>query len=321
MKKLVDKWGRKIDYLRISVTDRCNLRCQYCMPEEGIDVKDHKDILSYEEIIKIVKVGKKLGIKKVRITGGEPLVRLDIEDLISSLDKLGLSDISMTTNGVLLSKKAQTLKEAGLDRVNISLDSLKKDKYFEITRRDKFKDVMKGINKSLDVDFKPVKLNVVVMKDINDDEVFDFARLTLDKPLHVRFIEYMPLGGNVDSSEYINMKELKNEISDELSLVKTKISGNGPAKYYKIPGGKGSIGFISPISEHFCSSCNRFRLTADGKFRPCLAKDLEVQIPKDLSEENIVKAYKKALAIKPIGHNLNFNDEAQRERTMSQIGG
>ncbi len=321
MKKLVDKWGRKIDYLRISVTDRCNLRCQYCMPEEGIDVKDHKDILSYEEIIKIVKVGKKMGIKNVRITGGEPLVRLDIEDLISSLDKLGLSDISMTTNGVLLSEKAKTLKEAGLDRVNISIDSLKKDKYFEITRRDKFKDVMKGIDKALKVGFKPVKLNVVVMKDINDDEVLEFAKLTLDKSLHVRFIEYMPLGGNVDSSEYINMKELENEISAKLSLVKTNITGNGPAKYYKIPDGKGSIGFISPISEHFCSSCNRFRLTADGKFRPCLAKDLEVEIYKDLSEENIIKAYKKALAIKPIGHNFNFSDEAQRERTMSQIGG
>ena len=321
MEKLIDNWGRKIDYLRISVTDRCNLRCKYCMPEEGIEFKKHDDILRYEQIIKIVKIGKKLGIKKVRITGGEPLVRKDLPELIAGLNDLDLEDISLTTNGVLLSEQAADLKEAGLDRVNISLDTLQKDKYKKITRRDKFEDVMSGIEAAYDFDFKPVKLNVVLMKGINDDELFDFAELSINKPLHVRFIEYMPLGEEINGAEYYEMKKAKEKITKEFKLENTEIEGNGPANYYKISGSKGSIGFISPMSKHFCSGCNRFRLTADGKFRPCLARDLEVKIPDDFSEESIIKAYKKSLSIKPIEHNLNFGDSDKRDRTMSQIGG
>ncbi|MGM0410478.1 MAG: GTP 3',8-cyclase MoaA [Bacillota bacterium] len=320
MKKLVDDFGRRIDYLRISVTDRCNLRCQYCMPADGISLKEHEDILELEEIAKIAEVGKELGIKKIRLTGGEPLVRLGIEDLISSLDKIAFEDISMTTNGVLLSKKADDLKKAGLDRVNISLDTLDKDKYKVITRRDHFDDVMSGIKTALDYDFSPVKLNVVVIKGFNDEELLDFAKLSKDRELHVRFIEYMPLGGEVEKEKYINMKEVKEKLISKLSLLKTSTKGNGPAKYYKIPKSKGSIGFISAISEHFCSECNRFRLTADGKFRPCLARDMEVKID-DLSKKGIEKAYKKSLEIKPMSHNLNFEVAKERERTMSQIGG
>ncbi|MGM0438595.1 MAG: GTP 3',8-cyclase MoaA [Bacillota bacterium] len=321
MEKLIDNRGRKINYLRISVTDRCNLRCKYCMPEEGIEFKKHDDILRYEQIIKIVKIGKKLGIKKVRITGGEPLVRKDLPELIAGLNDLDLEDISLTTNGVLLAEQAADLKEAGLDRVNISLDTLQKDKYKKITRRDRFEDVMSGIEAAYDFDFKPVKLNVVLMKGINDDELFDFAKLSINKPLHVRFIEYMPLGEEINGAEYYEMKKAKEKITKEFQLENTEIEGNGPANYYKISGSKGSIGFISPISEHFCSECNRFRLTADGKFRPCLARDLEVEIPDDFSEKSIIKAYKKSLSIKPIGHNLNFENSDQRDRTMSQIGG
>ncbi len=320
MEKLIDKWGRKINYLRVSVTDRCNLRCQYCMPAEGISLKKHEDILELEEIAKIAEVGKKLGIKKIRLTGGEPLVRLDIEDLISSLNKIGFEDISMTTNGVLLSKKADKLKKAGLDRVNISLDTLDEKKYEEITRRDHFKDVMEGINTALEYNFSPVKLNVVVINGFNDKEVLNFAKLTKDRELHVRFIEYMPLGGDVEKKKFINMKEVKDKLISKLSLQKTSTRGNGPAKYYKIPKSQGSIGFISAISEHFCSECNRFRLTADGKFRPCLARDIEVKI-NDLSKKGIEKAYKKALELKPISHNLNSEFGKKRERTMSQIGG
>ena len=320
MRKLVDDLGRRIDYLRVSVTDRCNLRCQYCMPADGISLKEHEDILELEEIAKIAEIGKELGIKKIRLTGGEPLVRLGIENLIRSLNKIGFEDISMTTNGVLLSKKADKLKKAGLDRVNISLDTLDKEKYKEITRRDHFEDVMSGIKTALNYGFSPVKLNVVVINGFNDEELLDFAQLTKDKKLHVRFIEYMPLGGKVEKEKYINMKEVKEKLISKLSLQKTYTKGNGPAKYYKLPESKGSVGFISAISEHFCSGCNRFRLTADGKFRPCLARDMEVKID-DLSRKGIEKAYEKALEIKPMSHNLNSEFEKERERTMSQIGG
>ncbi|HKL76465.1 MAG TPA: GTP 3',8-cyclase MoaA [Halanaerobiales bacterium] len=321
MEKLVDNWGRKINYLRISVTDRCNLRCKYCMPEEGIETKSHEDILSYEQIIKIVKIGKELGIKNVRITGGEPLVRLNLVELIGSLNKLNLNDISLTTNGVLLAEKAKKLKKAGIDRVNISLDSLKKDKYKEITRRDQYDKVIAGIEAALKYELNPVKLNMVVMKGINDDELIEFAKLSIDKPLHVRFIEYMPLGNDINGAEYYEMKKVKKKIENKFELIKAETEGNGPARYFKISGSKGSIGFISPMSEHFCAECNRFRLTADGKFRPCLARDLEVEIPKDFNRESIIKAYQEALSIKPISHDLNFADNNDRDRTMSQIGG
>jgi len=321
VEKLVDNWGRKINYLRISVTDRCNLRCKYCMPEEGIETKSHEDILSYEQIIKIVKIGKELGIKNVRITGGEPLVRLNLVELIGSLNKLNLNDISLTTNGVLLAEKAKKLKKAGIDRVNISLDSLKKDKYKEITRRDQYDKVIAGIEAALKYELNPVKLNMVVMKGINDDELIEFAKLSIDKPLHVRFIEYMPLGNDINGAEYYEMKKVKKKIENKFELIKAETEGNGPARYCKISGSKGSIGFISPMSEHFCAECNRFRLTADGKFRPCLARDLEVEIPKDFNRESIIKAYQEALSIKPISHDLNFADNDDRDRTMSQIGG
>ena len=321
MRKLIDNWGRKIDYLRISVTDRCNLRCKYCMPEEGIEFKKHDDILKYEQIIKIVKIGKKLGIEKVRITGGEPLVRKDLSKLIKGLNMLNLKDISITTNGVLFAEQAAALKKAGLDRVNLSIDTLKKDKYKKITRRDRFEDVISGIEAAFNFGFAPVKLNVVLMKGINDDELLDFARLIIDKPIHVRFIEYMPLGEEINGAVYYDMKKAKEKIEKEFKLENTEVTGNGPANYYKISGSKGSIGFISPISEHFCLECNRLRLTADGKFRPCLARDLEVEIPDNFSEESIIEAYKKSISIKPIGHNFNFKDSVKKYRTMSQIGG
>lgn len=320
MSKLKDKLGRNIDYLRISITDRCNLRCRYCMPAEGVESKDHSEILSYEDILKIVEVGIELGIKKVRITGGEPLVRLGLVDFISDLNKLDLEDISMTSNAVLLAEEAEKLKKAGLDRINISLDTLNKNKFKEITRRDEFERVKKGIKAALKAGLKPLKLNVVVMKGINDDELFDFVELSRKENLSVRFIEYMPLGGEAEAEKFMSSREIKSLIEDKYLLSAASEEGNGPAKYFKVKGAEGTIGFISALSEHFCSSCNRLRLTADGKFKPCLAGNQEVNIFSPINRENIERAYKKALEIKPAYHSLNFENQ-EYKRNMSQIGG
>ncbi|PTW02711.1 cyclic pyranopterin phosphate synthase [Halanaerobium saccharolyticum] len=319
MQKLNDQLGREIDYLRISITDRCNLRCRYCMPAEGVENKDHQDILSYEEILKIVETGIKLGIKKVRITGGEPLVRLGVEDFISDLNRLQLDDISMTSNAVLLSEKAQQLKKAGLDRINISLDTLKPEKFKKITRRDNLAEVLKGISAALNAGLDPVKLNVVVMRGVNDDELFDFVELSRKKNLSIRFIEYMPLGGEAEAEKFISTKEIKELISEKYQLLPAVSKGSGPAVYFKIEGAAGKLGFISALSEHFCSSCNRLRLTADGKFKPCLASNQEVKLA-GINEKEIIAAYRQALKIKPACHNLNF-EQQDYSRNMSQIGG
>ena len=319
MQKLNDQLGREIDYLRISITDRCNLRCRYCMPAEGVENKDHQDILSYEEILKIVETGIKLGIKKVRITGGEPLVRLGVEDFISDLKRLQLDDISMTSNAVLLSEKAESLKSAGLDRINISLDTLDSKKFKKITRRDNLAAVLKGISAALNAGLDPVKLNVVVMRGINDDELFDFVELSRKENLNIRFIEYMPLGGEAEAEKFISTQEIKELISKKYKLLPAVSKGSGPAVYFKIEGAAGKLGFISALSQHFCSSCNRLRLTADGKFKPCLASNLEVKIA-DIEEKEITAAYRQALEIKPACHNLNF-EQQNYSRNMSQIGG
>jgi cyclic pyranopterin phosphate synthase len=319
MQKLNDHLGRKIDYLRISITDRCNLRCRYCMPAEGVENKAHQDILSYEEILKIVETGINLGIRKIRITGGEPLVRLGVEDFISALAELDLEDISMTSNAVLLSKKAEGLKKAGLNRINISLDTLDSEKFKKITRRDNLAQVLEGINAALKAGLAPVKLNVVVMRGINDDELFDFVELSRKKNLNIRFIEYMPLGGEAEAEKFISTKEIKELITNKYELLPAASRGNGPAVYSKINGAVGKIGFISALSEHFCSTCNRLRLTADGKFKPCLASNQEIKI-KGFSEKEIKAAYRRALEIKPVCHDLNF-EQQNYSRNMSQIGG
>jgi len=319
MQELRDHLGRKIDYLRISITDRCNLRCRYCMPADGVENKAHQEILSYEDILRIVKTGIELGIKKVRITGGEPLVRLGVEDFISNLKKMDLEDISMTSNAVLLSKKAKKLKESGLDRINISLDTLDPAKFKKITRRDNLAQVLNGIRAALEAELDPVKLNVVVMKGINDDELFDFVEMSRKEKLSIRFIEYMPLGGEAEAEKFISSREIKDLIQKKYQLLPAVSKGNGPANYFKIEGSEGNIGFISAVSEHFCSSCNRLRLTADGKFKPCLAGNQEVKIS-GMSKNEIKVAYKKALEIKPACHDLSF-EKQDYSRNMSQIGG
>jgi cyclic pyranopterin phosphate synthase len=293
------------------------------MPADGIESKKHQDILSYEDIIKIVKIGKEMGIKKVRLTGGEPLVRLNLDQLVAGLTKLDLEDISMTTNGVLLTKYAEDLKKAGLKRVNISLDTLKRDKYKIITRRDKFSDAIKGIEAALNNNLSPVKINVVIMKGINDDEILDFVRLSRDRKLHVRFIEYMPLGGGefIRGAEYLETAQVKDLIKKEFTLKKASVYGGGPANYFKVIEGKGTIGFISPMSQHFCNKCNRLRLTADAKLRPCLAEDIEIDFGNNLTKDIITAKFKEALIKKPASHKLNIKNSKNRLRTMSQIGG
>lgn len=319
MQNLTDQYGRKIDYLRISITDRCNLRCRYCMPAEGVENKAHSEILSYEEIIKIVKTVKRMGIKKIRLTGGEPLVRKGVESLISELNKLNLEDIAMTSNAVLLAEKAEPLKNAGLDRINISLDTLNQDKFKKITRRDSLTEVLKGIDTALKVGLKPVKINMVVMKGLNDNEILDFVELSRQKELNIRFIEYMPLGGEAEAEKFISSREVKNLIKAKYKMLPAVTKGSGPADYFRIEAAAGTIGFISALSKHFCSSCNRLRLTADARIKPCLAGDQEVEIT-GMSSAEIESAFVKALKLKPACHQLDFKEQIY-QRNMSQIGG
>jgi len=291
------------------------------MPEEGVDYKSHYDILCYEEIRDIVEVAVSLGINKVRLTGGEPLVRLHIEDLIELLSGIeGLEDIGLTTNGTQFAEKTKLLKSAGLERVNISLDTLDRKKYEQITRRDKFDDVMRGIEAALANDFNPVKINTVIMKGINENEIYDFVDLIKEYPLHVRFIELMPLGeADENNNLYISLTEVKEKIKNRERLIPATIQSNGPAVYYKIPSAKGTIGFITPISDTFCSDCNKLRLTSDGKLKPCLFSDEEINIKTagKIDKRTVREKFIQAVKIKPFNH----KDKAETKRSMHQIGG
>ncbi len=327
----LDSYGRKIDYLRISITDRCNLRCFYCMPPSGVEKLDHHDILSFEDIEKITKAAVDMGVSKVRFTGGEPLVRKDFSDLVKSISKLPtINDISLTTNGILLAEQVDDLYSAGLNRVNISLDTLKQTKFYEITGVDGMNQVFRGIDKAIETGLTPVKINVVVIKGMNQDEIKDFARLTYYKPLEIRFIEYMPVGeSNNWSGKYLSSKQIRDICSElgELSLTDSK-QGSGPASYYKLAGARGKLGFISAISDHFCDTCNRIRLTSDGKLKSCLFSDKELDITGHLeSEQAIQELLARSLETKPKNHNINMvgtEGELQANRSargMSQIGG
>lgn len=326
MADLCDPWGRKIDYLRVSITDRCNLRCQYCMPH-GVSAKSHHEILRYEEIVRIVEAGTALGIRKVRITGGEPLVRLGVAGLISQLRRIsGLAELTLTTNGILLAPVAAELKEAGLDRVNISLDSLRRERFRAITQFDAFTQAMEGIESALRAGLTPVKINAVIMKGINDDEIMDFVELSRREPLHIRLIEYMPLGKQVEEMErFISLEELWMRISGQADLLPVSVRGNGPARSFRVPGGAGTIGFIAPISHTFCGQCNRLRLTADGHLRPCLDTNTEISLRNDRGEigdsEAIAARFREAILVKPGQHHFHQSEEVRSERNMFQIGG
>ncbi|MBI2411636.1 MAG: GTP 3',8-cyclase MoaA [Deltaproteobacteria bacterium] len=331
MTKLVDSFERKIDYLRISVTDRCNLRCVYCMPPEGIDLTESANILRYEEFYRIARIAAAHGVSKIRITGGEPLVRKGIIEFLASLAAIpGIDDLSLTTNGVLLKDYAQRLKDAGLRRVNVSLDSLKRDRFQKMTRGDNLADVLAGLEEAEKAGLTPVKINMVVIKGFNDDEVLDFALMSKTKPYHVRFIEYMPFNTQEgwQRDKCLTMKELKTIIEDKLGPlepVKDPKGGAGPARRYRWKDAPGEVGFISPVSEHFCGSCNRLRLTSDGKLRVCLFSDSEIDIRKALrdgsNDEVIEHLLFKAVAEKPERHHINENIFKKCSRTMSLIGG
>lgn len=326
MVRLFDSFHRPVNYLRISVTDRCNLRCIYCMPLEGISLMAHENILSYEEISTVAQAAADLGIIKVRLTGGEPLVRAGLTTLVAMLAQIqGIDDISLTTNAVILERYAGELKNAGLHRVNISLDSLRSNRFHQITRVGNLDDVLRGIEAARQAGLNPVKINTVVMRGINDDEVIDFARLTIENEWHVRFIEYMPFSNGDEKADglLVPVAEMKESIETLGELEPTMESGGGPAKYFRLPGARGTIGFISPVSEHFCQACNRLRLTADGKLRPCLFSDKEIDLREPLRQgataDDIKRLIQEAASCKPEGHRLKAGITC--ERFMAQIGG
>lgn len=327
---LYDPLKRRIDYFRISVTDRCNLSCVYCKPLAGMNMLPHRDILSYKEIHRLVALGVRLGITRVRVTGGEPLVRRGIVDLLAWIAALeGLNDISVTTNGVLLEEMVDGLVRAGKPRLNISLDSLDPHTFRTITGSDNFDRVWRGINLVEEYGFSPLTINMVPVRGMNDDEAADFARLTLDRQLHVRFIEYMPIGANDRwrRDTCVPNNEVRAAIEREFGPLKPFVSENaaGPSDHFQLPDARGVIGFISPITRHFCGACRRLRLTADGKIRPCLLSDTEIDVKSPLrggcDDAELERLFRLALEIKPDRHYLNETKSDCFQRTMSKTGG
>jgi cyclic pyranopterin phosphate synthase len=326
---LLDPFRRKINYLRISITDRCNLRCRYCMPEEGVPLIPHEEILTYEEILRIVRVFATEGISKVRLTGGEPLVRKGIVDFVSRLSQIEeIKDLSLTTNGILLKEFAQDLKKAGLKRINISLDSLRKERFCQITRKDDFERVWAGIEEALRVGLFPIKINMVAIQGLNDDEIEPFARLTLHLPLVIRYIEYMPSGNGEEwkESDILTIPQIKSRLENVGKLIPIPSDRwDGPAKRFRIEGALGEIGLIGPVSSHFCDDCNRLRLTPDGKIRTCLFSDEEIDVKELLrnggSDWDLKERLFTALKKKPERHPINTHQFKKCQRNMSAIGG
>ena len=333
---LVDPFQRPITYLRISLTDRCNLRCVYCMPQEGIKFVPRSEILTLEEIAHVVRVAAGMGLRRVRLTGGEPLVRSGITQLVRWIAETpGIEDISLTTNGMVLVSHAEELARAGLKRVNVSLDTLRPDRFRQITRHGDLAAVHEGIAAARAAGLSPIKINVVVMREVNDDEAADIARTTLEEDWEVRFIELMPF---MDEQEtcikdtplvlgFVPTQEVRRQIEATLGPLEpaaTK-SGGGPAQYFRLPEAKGLIGFISPLTEHqFCAGCNRMRLTAEGQIRPCLLTDHEVDLKETLrsggSDDDLRARVLLALETKPDAHHL-WDGNRPKRRKMIQIGG
>jgi GTP 3',8-cyclase len=331
MTGLSDSFQRPINYMRVAITDRCNFRCIYCMPEAGVPWIPHSGILSYEELLTIIRAGAEMGINRIRITGGEPLVRQGIVDFVRMVAELpGMEDISLTTNGIFLPRYAADLKKAGLTRVNVSLDTLNPEKFRRICRSVEpggdLEKVLAGIKIANEVGLKPVKINMVVMEGLNDDEILDFARKTINEEWHVRFIELMPFTGhNGQTPAGIPVREVKKRLDPLGKMEPYKHEkGNGPARYYRFPEAKGTVGFITAISEHFCVSCNRLRLTADGKLRPCLMSEQMIELREPLrsgiSSEKLKELIKEAVMAKPMGHHL-VEGQRPNDRPFCQVGG
>jgi GTP 3',8-cyclase len=326
---MLDGYGRRIEYLRISVTDKCNLRCVYCMPEEGLPWLRRAEILSYEEIETIVRTMAGLGLRRVRITGGEPLVRRDLPSLIRRIAAVpGIDDIALSTNAVLLEEHAAALKDAGVGRLNVSLDSLRPERVDAISRRaGSYEAIMRGLAAAERAGFTPIKVNVVVMRDHNLDELEDFARITMERPWHVRFIEVMPVGENLDVSaeSYVPAVEMLERVRRIGALRPVEgPAGNGPATYFALPGGVGTVGVITPMSHNYCDRCNRMRLTANGRLRPCLFGSIETDLRGPLRRGEPLEPWiDETLRIKPLRHELVQGSSAGSGGllALSQVGG
>ena len=325
---LVDGFGRVHRYLRVSVTDRCNLRCRYCMPAEGVELKGRDEILRFEEIVRLVRVFAGCGVDKVRITGGEPLVRKGVDELVGMIAEVsGIKTVAMTTNGILLAKQVERLKRAGLTQLNVSLDTLRAERFGQITLRDKFEDVVEGIAAALAAGFEPLKVNVVVMEGFNEDELLDFVEYVRDRPINVRFIEYMPFAGNgwerMKMVPYARMREV---IESRYKLVAAGgVDGSAVAKDFGIEGILGTVSFITSMTENFCSSCDRIRLTAEGSIRNCLFGQDEWSLRDAMrngaSDEVLEEIIRRAIWQKKAGHGGMDALARQVNLAMVQIGG
>ncbi len=324
---LTDRFQRRIDYLRVSVTDQCNLRCVYCMPQSGIRHQRASDLLTDEEIVRVVSIVNAYGLRKVRITGGEPLLRKDILPLLSTLKKkLGVRDLSITTNGTALAESARALKQAGLDRVNISLDTLDPVRYRKIVRGGDLGLVWEAIEAAEAAGLRPVKINMVPMRGVNDDEIRAFAALTVNRDFHIRFIEQMPLGGDpCTQGDRILKDEIMARVAELGNLTRLPFRGKGPSRNYRIAGARGIVGFISPVSDHFCEWCNRLRLTATGLLRPCLFSNIEADLRTPLrngaSDAELRAIIEQAVQAKPERNRLHDPGSALPLVSLSQIGG
>ena len=315
---MIDSFGRNIDYIRISVTDRCNLRCVYCMPEEGVKKLEHRDILTNEEIVEIAASAASLGIRKVRLTGGEPLIRKGITGIIEGIAEIPeITEVALTTNGSLLAGFATALKEAGLTRVNISVDAFDPDTYRKVTRGGEIKSVLSGIRAAIDAGLTPIKLNAVLMGGVNDSLIRPLIALTEDADFRVRFIEIMPIGecAGWNRERFVSISKV---LEEEPTL--EYIGTDGVSNLYRKPGSKGSVGLISPISSHFCPTCNKLRVTADGKLKPCLHSADEIDL-RGLHGELLTATIRCAIYAKPFKHELAQDLRSRSRRGMSAIGG
>lgn len=327
----IDPFGRAITYLRISLTDRCNLRCVYCMPHDGVQLQARADQLSVDEIVRVVETAAQNGVKHIRLTGGEPLVHPQIVGIVRRIASLqNIEEVSLTTNAMLLERLAQPLADAGLMRVNISLDTLNRDRFKQITRGGEINRVWRGIAAAEQAGLSPIKLNTVIVNGVNADELPALAWLTINNAWHIRFIEVMPIGNAQEwgegfpapSERYVSVQEMHKRLATFDLEPATGPNGNGPARTFRIPGALGTVGFISPLGEHFCENCNRLRLTSDGKLRSCLV------IPNEVALREAVRAgkpldpyFKQAILNKPQHHNMLAAMPADSQRGMSQIGG
>jgi cyclic pyranopterin phosphate synthase len=326
--KLIDRCNRHLNYLRISITDRCNLQCRYCVPQELIPKLSHTEVLTYEEILRVVRIAIRLGVSKVRVTGGEPLVRKGVYPFLTQLVATeGLKDVSLTTNGVLLADNLEKIQAAGIKRLNISLDTLSPTKYRDITGFDEFDRVWQGIEKANKMGLYPIKLNIVALRGINDEELVEMAQLSFRYPFHVRFIEYMPIGqSDFNPGSLLLAPEIKNRISSLGKLIPVQVAEHdGPAQRYKFEHAKGEVGFIPALSQHFCNKCNRLRLTASGQLRPCLLSDhqenLKALLRQGCTDQELADIFLTAVTHKPSDHNLAAQDPMRVGGQMNAIGG